>query len=119
MVRSKSVLRRGFPLSFHSDLPMGPADPLTLAWCAVNRCTSGGRVVAPEQCVSVHDALRGVTIEAAYSWRMEHELGSITPGKAANFTILREDPYSVDPRRLNEIEVLGTVFAGRWFPAVS
>jgi hypothetical protein len=76
-------------------------------------------VVAPEQCVSVHDALRGVTIEAAYSWRMEHELGSITPGKAANFTILREDPYSVDPRWLNEIEVLGTVFAGRWFPAVS
>jgi len=117
MVRSASVLRRGIPLSFHSDLPMGPADPLMLAWCAVNRCTPSGRVVAPGQRVSVHDALCGVTIEAAYSWRMEHELGSITPGKAANFTILRQNPYTVDAHRLNEIEVIGTVYGGRWFPA--
>lgn len=119
MVRSASVLRRGIPLSFHSDLPMGPADPLTLAWCAVNRCTPSGRVAAPEQRVSVHDALRGVTIEAAYSWRMENELGSITPGKAANFTVLRENPYIVDTLRLNEIQVMGTVYGGRWFPTAA
>jgi predicted amidohydrolase YtcJ len=119
MVRSASVLRRNIPLSFHSDLPMGPADPLTLAWCAVNRRTPSGRVAGPEQRVSVHDALRAVTIEAAYSWRMEHELGSITAGKAANFTVLGQDPYVVDPERLNQIPVLGTVYGGRWFPAVT
>jgi predicted amidohydrolase YtcJ len=118
MVRSASGLRRHIPLSFHSDLPMGPADPLTLAWCAVNRLTPSGRVAGPEQRVSVHDALRAVTIEAAYSWRMEHELGSITAGKAANFTVLGEDPYEVDPQRLNQIPVLGTVYGGRWFPAI-
>ncbi|MET0701872.1 MAG: amidohydrolase [Mycobacterium sp.] len=117
MVRSASVLQRGIPLSFHSDLPMGPADPLTLAWCAVNRLTPSGRVAGPEQRISVHDALRAVTIEAAFSWRMEHELGSITAGKAANFTVLSEDPYEVDPQRLNQIPVLGTVYGGRWFPA--
>ena len=53
-----------------------------------------GRVAAPEQRISVHDALRAVTIEAAYSWRMEDHLGSITPGKLANFTVLAQDPYS-------------------------
>ena len=95
---------------------MGPAAPLTLAWCGVNRVTPSGRVAGPEQRISVRDALRAVTIEAAYSWRMEHELGSITPGKAANFTALAEDPYAVDPARLDEIEVLGTVYGGRWFP---
>lgn len=116
MVRSASVLRRGIPLSFHSDLPMGPADPLTLAWCAVNRLTPSGRVAGPEQCISVHDALRAVTIEAAYSWRMEHELGSIAPGKMANFTVLADDPYAVEPQRLKDITVLGTVYEGRWFP---
>lgn len=116
MVRAASVLKRGIPLSFHSDLPMGPAAPLTLAWCGVNRLTPGGRVAGPEQCIPVHDALRAVTIEAAYSWRMEHELGSITPGKAANFTVLAEDPYAVEPARLKQIEVLGTVYEGRWFP---
>lgn len=119
MVRSASVRRRGIPLSFHSDLPMAPADPLTLAWCAVNRRTPSGRVVCPGQRISVHDALRAITIEAAYSWRMEHALGSIARGKLANFTVLGEDPYAVDPVRLNEIPVLGTVYEGRWFPAVA
>ena len=118
MVRAASVLKRGVPLSFHSDLPMGPADPLTLAWCAVNRLTPSGRVAGPEQRVSVHDALRAVTIEAAYSWRMEDELGSIAPGKLANFTVLAQDPYLVAPEQLNTIDVVGSVYAGRWFPAI-
>jgi predicted amidohydrolase YtcJ len=96
---------------------MGPADPLTLAWCAVNRRTPSGRIACPEQRISVHEALRAITIEAAYSWRMEHELGSIAAGKLANFTILGEDPYAVNPEELNRISVLGTVYAGRWFPA--
>jgi predicted amidohydrolase YtcJ len=116
MVRAASVLRRGVPLSFHSDLPMGPADPLALAWCAVNRRTPSGRVAGPDQCIGVHDALRAVTIEAAYSWRMEHELGSITVGKLANFTALDEDPYAVHPQSLDRIGVLGTVFGGTAFP---
>ena len=48
---------------------------------------------------------------------MEHELGSIAAGKLANFTVLGEDPYAVNPEVLNQISVLGTVYAGRWFPA--
>lgn len=117
MVRAESVLRRGIPLSLHSDLPMAPAAPLMLAWCAVNRQTPSGRTVAPEQRISVHDALRAITIEAAYSWRLEDELGSITPGKLANFTILADDPYAVDPLALKDLPILGTVYEGRWFPS--
>ncbi len=116
MVRSASVLKHRIPLSFHSDLPMGPADPLNMVWCAVNRITQSGRVAGGEQCISVHDAIRAVTIEAAYSWRMENELGSIAPGKAANFTVLAEDPYDVDPTKINRIPIRGTVYEGRWFP---
>ncbi|MCB0933747.1 MAG: amidohydrolase [Mycobacterium sp.] len=116
MVRAASVLRRDVPLSLHSDLPMGPAAPLALASFAVNRRTPAGRVAGPEQRISVEEALRAVTVGAAYSWRMEDELGSITPGKAANFTVLSEDPYAVDPERLADIPILGTVYGGRWFP---
>jgi predicted amidohydrolase YtcJ len=87
-----------------------------LAWCAVNRCTPSGRVAAPEQRISVHDALRAVTIEAAYSWRMEDHLGSITPGKLANFTVLAQDPYTVDPMEIKDIPVLATIYEGRSFP---
>ncbi len=116
MVRSASVLKRHIPLSFHSDLPMGPSSPLNFVWSAVNRATPSGRVAGPEERISVDDALRAVTIEAAYSWRKEAELGSIVPGKIANFTVLDQDPYSVDPMKLNQISIWGTVFEGKSFP---
>lgn len=116
MVRSASVLENGIPLSFHSDLPMCPADPMMMASYAVNRITPSGRVAGPEQRIAVHDALRAVTIEAAYSWQRENELGSIEVGKIANFTILDGDPYDVDPTRLASIPVLATIFEGQVFP---
>ncbi|WP_201292750.1 amidohydrolase [Cellulomonas citrea] len=116
MVRSADVLAAKVPLSFHSDLPMGPSSPLNFVWCAVNRLTVSGRVAAPEQRIGVHDALRAITIEAAYSWRKEHEIGSIAPGKQATFTALGEDPYTVAPEHLRDIPVVGTMYQGRWFP---
>lgn len=67
MVRSGSVIKRHIPISFHSDLPMAPSDPLFLAWCAVNRVTTSGRVAAPEQRIGIEAALRAITIEAASS----------------------------------------------------
>lgn len=116
MVRSASVLKRHIPLSFHSDLPMGPSAPLHFMSCAVNRITPSGRVAGPEERIGVEDALRAITIEAAYSWQKENELGSICPGKIANFTVLDQDPLSVDPMKLNDIPIWGTVFEGRIFP---
>ncbi len=116
MVRSASVLKHHIPLSFHSDLPMGPSDPLNFVWCAVNRITPSGRVAGPEERIGVEDALRAITIEAAYSWQKEKELGSIAPGKIANFTVLDQDPLAVEPIKLNEIPIWGTVFEGKVFP---
>jgi predicted amidohydrolase YtcJ len=116
MVRAGSVIKAGIPLSYHSDLPMAPSDPLYLAWAGVNRITSSGRVAGPEQRITVDQALRAVTIEAAYSWRKEAHIGSIAPGKIANFTVLEQDPYKVDPKRLKDIPIWGTVFEGRLFP---
>lgn len=116
MARNGSVIKHGIPLSFHSDLPVAYADPLFLAWSAVNRQTNEGNVVAPEQRVSVHDAMRAITIEGAYSWGKEKELGSIAPGKTANFTVLEQSPYQVKPLALRDIPIWGTVFEGRLFP---
>ena len=64
----------------------------------------------------MEDALRAITIEAAYSWQKENELGSICPGKLANFTVLDQDPLAVEPTKLNDIPIWGTVFEGRIFP---
>jgi urease alpha subunit len=63
------------------------------------------------------EALAAVTIGAAYSWRMEHEIGSIAVGKLATFTVLADDPMLVDPESLHDIEVVGTIYEGQWHPA--
>ncbi|MFK8025804.1 MAG: amidohydrolase [Ilumatobacter sp.] len=116
MTRHRSVLDRGVPLSFHSDLPMGRSDPIGMMSCAVNRVTPSGRVAGPAQRITVAEALRAVTIDAAHSWGRERELGSIEPGKVANFTVVDASPLDVDPDALDTIDVIGTFFEGRWFP---
>jgi hypothetical protein len=117
MVRLGDLNRAGIPWSLHSDMPMAPADPLFLMWCAVNRRTTSGRVAGPDQRVTVEEALRGVTIEAAYSLKLEDEIGTISPGKRANFTILDSNPLLVDATEIRNIGVWGTVMEGRMLPA--
>jgi predicted amidohydrolase YtcJ len=117
MVRLGDLSRAGISWSLHSDMPMAPADPLFLMWCAVNRRTTSGRVAAPEQRVSVEQALRGITIEAAYSLRLEDEVGTISPGKRANFTVLAENPLTADPMAVKDIAVWGTVMEGQVLPS--
>jgi len=117
MVRLGDLTRADIRWSLHSDMPMAPADPLFLMWCAVNRLTTSGRVAAPEQRVSAEQALRGITIEAAHSLKLENEIGSIAPGKRANFTVLSDNPLRSDPLTIREIGVWGTVMEGRVLPA--
>ena len=113
MVRLADVEKAGISWSLHSDMPMAPGDPLFLMWCAVNRVTSSGRIAGQNQRITAEQALRGVTISAAYSHRLEDERGSIEPGKLANFTILEENPITVDPMKIKDIAVWGTVMEGR------
>jgi hypothetical protein len=116
MVRMGDVERAGISYSFHSDMPMAPGRPLFLMWSAVNRVTNDGVVRAPDQRVSRLGALKAVTIDAAYSLQLEKDVGSIEPGKLANFTILAENPVTSDPMRIKDIAVWGTVHEGRVLP---
>ncbi|WP_434139253.1 amidohydrolase [Photobacterium leiognathi] len=116
MVRLGTIEKEGIPVSLHSDAPMAPSDPLLLAWSAATRITNEGTVVRPDLALSRDAALRGITIEAAYSWGQEDRLGSIKTGKVANFTILEQDPYKVDVKKLKDIPIYGTVFEGKVFP---
>ena len=116
MVRLATIEKENIPLSLHSDAPMAPSDPLLLAWSAATRITNSGNVVRPDLALSRDAALRGITIEAAYSWGQEQNLGSIKTGKIANFTILEQDPYKVELKNLKDIPIYGTVFEGKLFP---
>ncbi|QBY05031.1 amidohydrolase [Thalassotalea sp. HSM 43] len=116
MVRLAPLEDQGTSISLHSDLPMAPADPLYLAWSAVTRQTLSFNPIQPELALSVDAAIRAITIEAAFSWGMEDTLGSIKTGKIANFTLIDQNPYTVKPSTIKDINVEGTFFQGKYFP---
>jgi predicted amidohydrolase YtcJ len=105
------------PFAIHSDAPITPLGPLFTAWCAVNRKTMSGRVLGAGQRISVVDALRAITLGAAYTLKMDAEIGSIEVGRFADFAVLQDDPTEVAPEALKDIRVWGTVLSGRLFPA--
>ncbi len=118
--RLGSLEHEGVVFALHSDfsLVVVPMHPLTAVWTAVNRIAADGEtVVAPGERIGVERALRAVTIDAAYVLGLDSELGSIEVGKAADFTVLAEDPLEVSPERIRDIDVWGTVLSGVKQPA--
>jgi predicted amidohydrolase YtcJ len=113
----QSALREGVPFAIHSDAPITPLGPLFTAWCAVNRRTASGRVLGAQECISVPDALRAITVGAAATLKLDGEIGSIECGKRADFCVLEQDPMAVAPSALKDVPVWGTVQDGRVFPA--
>jgi len=113
LTRIASMLREGMRVSFHSDFMMAPTEPLTLAWCAATRVTQSGQVLAPAEKISLMQALRGVTIDAAWALHLEDEIGSIAAGKRADFVVLEDDPMQLGADKLREVRVAGTVFEGQ------
>jgi predicted amidohydrolase YtcJ len=116
MVRLGEAVRAGISISLHADMPMAPGKPLLLMSSAVNRITVGGNLAGPSQRLTAEQALRAVTLDAAYSLRLEKEVGSLKPGKLANLTVLAENPLTVDPLTIGDIRVLGTIHEGRVLP---
>ena len=109
--------RIGVPFTIHSDAPVTPLDPLFTAWCAVNRQTASGRILGPNERIDVEDALRAITLGAAFTLRLDHLVGSIEPGKYADFAVLDDDPTAVPVEALKDVPVWGTVIDGIARPA--
>ena len=109
--------RLGVPYAMHSDAPITPIGPLFTAWCAVNRCTASGRVLGECERIGVDDALRAITLGAAYTLRLEGEIGSIEVGKRADLAVLADDPLAGPAEALKEVRVLGTMVGGVAFDA--
>ena len=111
-----TALRLGIPFAIHSDAPVTPLAPLFTAWCAVMRETAAGRVLGEGERIPVADALRAITLGAAYTLKLDHLVGSIEVGKFADFAVLDEDPLAAEPARLRDIAVHATVRGGAVFP---
>lgn len=109
----RSALRHGIRFGIHSDEPVTEVNPLFSAWVACNRRAAvSGRVYGEDQCLTVAEALRLITVNAAWLLHQEDRLGSIETGKWADFTALAEEPDESRRADLKDIAILGTVSGG-------
>ena len=116
--RVGQLLREGVPVTLHSDTPVTPPAPLIQAWSVVTRqgLYTGNKKWAPAESVTPEQAMKMITIDAAYVLGLDSKVGSIEPGKFADFTVLGADPVAVPKEKMKDVPVIGTVLGGRYIP---
>ncbi|WP_227983251.1 amidohydrolase [Nocardia spumae] len=108
-----SAVATGMRISLHNDPPVTPEEPLRNIAVAVTRSTPSGRVLAPEQCLTVEQAIRAQTLDAAWQLFSDDIIGSLEVGKYADLVVLSADPRTVAPADIAGLEVRATFLAGR------
>jgi predicted amidohydrolase YtcJ len=98
--------------TLHADQPMFDSDPFRLIQTAVERQSRGGQIIGENQKVSVLDAIKSLTIDAAWQINMEDKIGSLTKGKYADFAVFDKNPLTVPIEELSQIKCLRTVING-------
>lgn len=110
---ARSMLDKGIRILANSDWPGVPANPFIGIYAMVTRKNHLGDIISPEEAVSLKEAIKAYTVDAAYAEFDENIKGSIEEGKLADIIILSEDPFSIDPEKLLDIKVLKTIIGGR------
>lgn len=108
----REELELGMHVVLSSDSDVASYRPLDTIAAAVSRRTLAGRPIGADQALTVEEAIRAHTIEAAYAIGAEDRLGSIEPGKLADLVVLDEDPFAVPVERIPGIPVRMTLLAG-------
>lgn len=103
---------KGVPFTVHNDAPVVPPDMMRLVWSAVTRETRSGEVLGPAERVSPTEALKAITINAAYQYFEEDMKGSLEVGKLADLVILSDNPTKIAPNQIKDIRILETFKEG-------
>ncbi len=113
--RTAACEEKGIRWTIHSDEPVTEMGPLRCVENAVTRkmWKEPETILAPEECISVEAALRSITRDAAWQCHSDHEVGTLEAGKFADIVILDDDPRTVDPNKISEINVLETWMGGK------
>jgi predicted amidohydrolase YtcJ len=109
----RSAIDRELVFTIHNDAPIVPPDIMRLLEIAVARRTRSGFVLGEDQRIDVEEALRAVTLDAAYGYFEEDRKGSISVGKQADLVVLARDPRTVPSEDIDGIAILETFARGR------
>ncbi len=111
---ARSYLENGIVEAAGSDVPVTPLSPWWGIWAAVaRREMESGQILAPEERISVHQALALYTRNGAYAGFEENSKGSLEPGKLADFVVIDRDVLTVPTDELKDVQVLQTFVGGR------
>ncbi|ORV71572.1 amidohydrolase [Mycobacterium gastri] len=108
-----SAVAAGMRISLHNDPPVTPEEPLRNISVAATRTAPSGRVLAPEERLTVDQAIRAQTLDAAWQLFADDVIGSLAVGKYADMVVLSQDPRTVAPEEIADLEVRATFLAGR------
>jgi predicted amidohydrolase YtcJ len=112
----RSLLESGARLAFGSDAPVETPNPFVGIHAAVTRRRADGSPGPegwyPEQCLTVAEAVAAYTTGAAYAESREQELGSISPGKYADFIVPDRDIFTCDPMAIKDTAIVMTIIGG-------
>jgi predicted amidohydrolase YtcJ len=109
----RTLLDAGVPCTAGSDFSPGPFAPLMGIQAMVTRTGWDGTTWGSNQRISVDEALQVNTLNGAYASREERLKGSISVGKLADFVVLADDPHTVDPAKIKDIQIVQTVVGGK------
>jgi predicted amidohydrolase YtcJ len=109
---ARSALDRKLKITLHHDAPIAGIEMLNVAWAAVNRVTTSGKILGPEERITPFEALRAITADAAWQNFEEKRKGTLEAGKLADMVVLSDDPLVVDPMKIKDIKVLKTIKEG-------
>jgi hypothetical protein len=109
---ARSALDRNLKITLHHDAPIAGIEMLQVAWAAVNRVTTSGKELGPEERITTFEALRAITADAAWQNFEEDRKGTLEAGKLADLVVLSENPLTIDPVKIKDIQVLETIKEG-------
>jgi predicted amidohydrolase YtcJ len=109
---ARSCIRRGMKFTLHHDAPIAGIGMLPVAAASVNRVTSSGKDLGPEQRITAFQALRAITADAAWQYFEEVRKGTLEAGKLADLVLLSDDPLAVEPMKIGAIQVVETIKEG-------
>ena len=110
---TRSVLNRGMKVTIHTDSPVVLPHATRTIWSAVNRRTRSNFLLGEDQRLTPLEALKALTIWSAYQYFEQDSKGSIEVGKLADFAILSDNPLTVEPMTIKDIQVLATIKEGK------
>lgn len=110
---ANSALKRNLPFTLHHDAPVAGIDMLKVAWSAVNRVTTSGKVLGKEQKISPYEAFKAITYSAAWQNFEEDRKGTLEVGKLADMVVLDADPLAIDPMKIKYIGIVETIKEGK------